>query len=196
MSKLVLRSLSLTTGQRLRVHEIASFFMLISNTGSLRIKIAIDNDPLSEFPVGYEYREKIEDSFFSHIDFKNPNAGTVTIEYIMSTGLVKSSPQISALQSILEELQGVSTGASYDTEKNIGVAQSQVFAVNSSRHSASVQAKSTNGGIIYLGYDANVLTTKWIAELQAGQSHSFDDWRGTVHAIATAADQKLGFGEH
>lgn len=195
MSKLVLRSLSLTTGQILPVNEVASFFMLVSNTGALKIQISIDNDPFSDFPVGYEYREK-GDEHFKKITFKNPNAGTVVIEYIMSTGLVRSSPAMIALSDILEEMQGVSTGAAYDTEKNIGVAAGQVFAVNAARHSASCQSKSTNSDKIYLGYDANVLTTKWIAELQPGQSWATDDWRGTIYAIATAADQKLGFGEH
>ena len=195
MSKLVLRSLTLTTGQIVPVIEVASFFMLISNTGALNIRISIDNDPFSEFPIGYEYREK-GDEHYKKITFQNPNAGTVVIEYIMSTGLVRSSPAMLALTEILEELQGVSTGASYDTEKNIGVAQSQVLAVNAARHSANVQAKSTNSGIIYIGYDALVTSVKWVAELQAGQAYSFDDWLGTIHAIATAADQKLGFGEH
>jgi len=195
MSKLVLRSLTLLAGQRTPVYEVASFFMLISNTGSLRVKVSIENDPLSEFPIGYEYREKGE-GFFHRIDFQNPNAGTVVVEYILSTGLVRSSPQVTALADILQELQGVSTGAAYDTEKNIGVAASQVFAVNAARHSLSCQAKSTNGGIIYLGYDDTVLATKWIAELESGQSYSTDDWRGTIYAIATVADQKLGFGEH
>lgn len=196
MSKLVFRSLTLVAGERKRVDEIASFFMLVSNTGTLGINISIDNDPLSEFPVGYEYNEKKEDSFFKHIDFMNPNAGTVTIEYIMSTGLVRSSPAIIALTEILAELQGASTGASYDTEKNIGVAQSQVFAVNASRHSAICSAKGSNTGIIYLGYDNLVTSVKWIAELNAGQSFTFNDWRGTIHAIATVAGQKLGYGEH
>ncbi len=195
MSKLVLRSLTLTTGQIQPVNEVASFFMLVSNTGALNIRISIDNDPFSEFPIGYEYREK-GDEHYKKITFQNPNAGTVVIEYIMSTGLVRSSPAMLALTEILEELQGVSTGASYDTEKNIGVAQSQVFGVNAARHSANVQAKSTNSGIIYIGYDALVTSVKWVAELQAGQAYSFDDWLGTIHAIATAADQKLGFGEH
>lgn len=195
MSKLVLRSLTLTTGQIFPVHEVASFFMLVCNTGALKIQLKLDNDPFSDFPVGYEYREK-GDGHFSKVTFKNPNAGTVVIEYILSTGLVRSSPSMIALIDILAELQGVSTGADYGTEKNIGVAQSEVFAVNSSRHSAICTAKLTNTGIIYLGYDNLVTSTKWIAELDAGQSFNFDDWRGTIHAIATEADQKLGWGEH
>lgn len=194
--KFALRSLTLAAGQRKRVHEVAYFFMLVSNTGTSRIKVSIDDDPLSDYPVGYRYRDVKEDECFGHIDFQNPNAGTVTIEYIVSIGFVESSPIVADLAEILEQLSGVSTGEIWGTEKTIGVAQSQVMAANSSRHSASVQAKSTNTGIIYIGYDNTVLTTKWIAELQPGQSYSFDDWLGTIHAIATVAGQKLGYGEH
>ncbi|GAJ08469.1 unnamed protein product, partial [marine sediment metagenome] len=87
-------------------------------------------------------------------------------------------------------------GEIWDEEKTIGIAASVVMALNAARHSLSVQAKSTNTGIIYIGYDDTVTTTKWIAELQPGQSYSTDDWKGTIYAIATVAEQKLGFGEH
>lgn len=190
------RELKLAAGQRKPVNEVASFFMMVSNSGSLDVKISIDNSPLSNCPVGYDYMERKEDSFFERIDFFNPNASEVNIEYILSTGIIKSSPTIVALEGVLHELTGLSTGEIWGTEKNIGVAQSQVMDLNALRHSGSVQAKSTNTGIIYIGYDNTVSTTKWIAELQPGQSYSFDDWLGTIHAIATAADQKLGYGEH
>lgn len=190
------REMKLAAGKKKRVDEIASFFMMVSNTGGKDVKISIDDSTFSDCPVGYDYMERKEDEFFEHIDFMNPNASEITIEYILSTGLIKSSPTIVALVEILAELTGLSTGEIWGTEKNIGVSQSQVMAANASRHSGSCQAKSTNTGIIYIGYDDTVATTKWIAELQPGQSHSFDDWLGTIHAIATAADQKLGYGEH
>ncbi len=193
--KFVLRELTLAAGGRKRVDEVASFFMLISNTGTLRIKIAIDDDPLSDIPTGYEYREPKEDLFYKHIDFMNPNVGSVTIEYIMSSGIVRSSPTIIALDEILAELRGVATAGTDDTEKTIGVAASAVLAVNSTRKAFNVQAKSDNTGIIYLGFTNAVTATKWFAELQAGQSCMLDDYRGPVFAIATVADQKLGWGE-
>ncbi|KKN29776.1 hypothetical protein LCGC14_0840740 [marine sediment metagenome] len=193
--KFVLRELTLAAGERKRVDEVASFFMLISNTGTLRIKIAIDDDPLSDIPTGYEYRELKEDFFYKHIDFKNPNVGSITIEYIMSSGIVRSSPTIIALDEILAELRGEAVAGTDDTEKTIGVAQSTVLAVNTSRKAFNLQAKSTNSGKIYLGFTNAVTLTKWFAELQAGQACMLDDYRGPVFAIADAADQKLGWGE-
>jgi len=194
--KFVFREMKLAAGQRKRVHEVASFFMLVSNTGDQDMKISIDDSPFSQIPIGYEYSEKKEDEFYTHIDFLNPNAAEVTIEYVMSTGIIRTFPTIIALGEILAEMTGVSSGEIWDTEKTIGVAASVVMAANAARHSGAVQAKHDNTGIIYIGYDNTVATTKWIAELQPGQSYSFDDWLGTIYAIATAADQKLGYGEH
>ncbi|MBA7639717.1 hypothetical protein ES703_47377 [subsurface metagenome] len=160
------------------------------------MRISIDDSPFSQIPVGYEYSERKEDDNYTHIDFQNPNAAEVTIEYIMSGGRIRTFPTRLALGSILAEMTGLASGEIWDIEKTIGVAASVVMAVNAGRHSGAVQAKSTNTGIIYIGYDDTVTTTKWIAELQPGQSYSFDDWQGTIYAIATAADQLLGYGEH
>jgi len=194
--KFAFREIVLAAGAKKRVHEVASFFMLVSNTGSKKIRISIDDSPLSEMPIGYEYSEKKEDEFYTHIDFQNPNAAEVTVEYIMSTGVIRTFPTIIALLQLLEQMAGLSSGEIWDTEKTIGVAASVVMALNADRHSLAVQAKSTNTGIIYIGYDNTVTTTKWIAELQPGQAYSTDDWLGTIYAIATAADQLLGYGEH
>jgi len=194
--KFAFRELKLAAGAKIRVHEVASFFMLVSNTGSKKIRISIDDSPLSEMPIGYEYSEKKDDEFYTHIDFQNPNVAEVTVEYIMSTGVIRTFPTIIALLNLLEQLAGVTSGEIWDEEKTIGVAASVVMALNSDRHSGAVQAKSTNTGKIYIGYDDTVTTTKWIAELQAGQSYSFDDWLGTIYAISDTAAQLLGYGEH
>jgi len=194
--KFAFREIVLAAGAKKRIHEVASFFMLVSNTGSKKIRISIDDSPLSEMPIGYEYSEKKEDEFYTHVDFQNPNAAEVTVEYIMSTGVIRTFPTIIALLNLLEQLAGVTSGEVWDTEKTIGVAASVVMALNADRHSGAVQAKSTNTGIIYIGYDNTVTLTKWIAELQPGQSYSFDDWLGTIYAISDTAAQLLGYGEH
>jgi len=194
--KFAFREIVLAAGAKKRVHEVASFFMLVSNTGSKKIRISIDDSPLSEMPIGYEYSEKKEDEFYTHIDFQNPNAAEVTVEYIMSTGVIRTFPTIIALLQLLEQMAGLSSGEIWDTEKTIGVAESVVMALNADRHSLAVQAKSTNTGKIYIGYDNTVTTTKWIAELQPGQAYSTDDWLGTIYAISDTAAQLLGYGEH
>ncbi|GAI10508.1 unnamed protein product [marine sediment metagenome] len=194
--KFVFREMKLAIGETKRVHEIASFFMLVSNTGDQAMRISIDDSPFSQIPVGYEYSERKEDAYYTHIDFQNPNTAEVTIEYIMSSGRIRTFPTRLALGEILTEMTGLSSGEIWGEEKTIGVAASEVMVLNAGRHSLAVQAKSTNTGIIYIGYDNLVTATKWIAELQPGQAYSTDDWQGKIYAIATVADQKLGFGEH
>lgn len=194
--KFAYREIKLAAGAKKRVHEIASFFMLVSNTGDKKIRISIDDSPLSEMPIGYEYSEKKEDEFYTHVDFQNPNVAEVTVEYIMSTGVIRTFPTIIALLQLLAQMSGLSSGEIWDEEKTIGVAASVVMALNAERHSLAVQAKSTNTGKIYIGYDNTVTTTKWIAELQPGQAYSTDDWLGTIYAISDTAGQLLGYGEH
>ena len=99
-----------------------------------------------------------------------------------------------ATQGVLDELRGDVTPEDYN-QATIGVAQSQVLAANTDRKSFSIQAKSTNTGIVYIGFDNTVTSTKWWAELKAGQSCDGNDYRGPLHAIATAAAQLIGFAE-
>ena len=99
-----------------------------------------------------------------------------------------------AIQGVLDELRGDVTPENWG-QKTIGVAQSEVLAANADRKSFSIQAKSTNTGIVYVGFDNTVASTKWWSELQAGQPCGSDNYRGPVHAIATLAGQLIGIGE-
>ena len=99
-----------------------------------------------------------------------------------------------ATQGVLDELRGDVTPEDYN-QATIGVAQSEVLAANVDRKSFSIQAKSTNTGIVYIGFDNSVTSTKWWAELEPGQSCEGNDYRGPLHAIATVADQLVGFAE-
>jgi len=107
------------------------------------------------------------------------------------TALIQST----LLEAIRDELKGDTDEENWDTEKTVGTSAVQVLASNSDRKCLLVQAKSTNTGIIYIGFDNTVTSTKWVAELQAGQSLMIDDYRGEIYAIASADGQKLGWGE-
>lgn len=98
------------------------------------------------------------------------------------------------MQNVLDELQGDVIPENWD-QATIGVAQSEVLAANADRKSFSIQAKSTNAGIVYVGFDNSVTSTKWWAELQPGQPCDGDDYRGPLHAIASAAGQLIGYAE-
>lgn len=94
------------------------------------------------------------------------------------------------------ELQGDLTPETVGTEKTVGaVAAALILAANASRKACCLQAKSTNTGKVYIGFDNTVTSTKWVAELQKGMAFCVDDYRGDIYAIATAAGQLVGYGE-
>lgn len=100
-----------------------------------------------------------------------------------------------SMNDVLAELQGDTTAETFDTEKTVGVAAVSILAANANRKGCCVQFKSTNTGIIYVGFTNAVTSSKWIAELQPGMSFSIDDYRGDIYAIATVAGQLAGYGE-
>ena len=106
------------------------------------------------------------------------------------------SATVAGLSDILAELQGDQAPENWGTEITVGnLAAVQILAINAARKSFSIQAKSTNTGIVYVGFDNTVTTTKWWAELQAGQSCDGDDYRGLLFARADAAGQLIGYAE-
>lgn len=106
------------------------------------------------------------------------------------------SATIAAMDAIRDELQGDQVPENWGNEITVGNAAAvQVLAANANRKAMCCQAKGVNAGIIYLGFDNTVTTTKWVAELQAGVPFSIDDYRGPIFARASAVGQLLGWGE-
>ncbi len=201
--KFVFRELTLTAGQRKRVHEVASFFMLVSNTGDLKIRIAIDDDPLSDIPTGYEYREPKEDSFYSHIDFLNPNVGEVTIEYVMSSGIVRSSPTITELGGILAELQGDLTPETWgDPVLVSNVVATELLAANADRKGLLMQIEPTETESVWIGFDNSVTDSHWVRCLAGVLAigiydviFRMNDYRGPIWAKASDLDHPVYVSE-
>jgi len=99
------------------------------------------------------------------------------------------------MTAIRAELQGDTTPETWGTEKTIGVAAASVIASNADRKGCIIQSKAANLGMVYIGFDNTTTSSKWIAELSAGMSIIFDDYRGDLWAIASAAGQLVGWGE-
>ncbi len=107
------------------------------------------------------------------------------------------STTVAGVGGILDELRGDVLPENWGTEITVGNAAAVViFAANAVRKSCNIQSKAVNAGLVYIGYDNTVITTKWIAELQAGQSYATDDYRGPLWARASAVGQLVGYGEH
>jgi len=98
------------------------------------------------------------------------------------------------MADMLAQLEGDLVPEDWD-EETVGAVQQQVMAANADRKSFSIQAESTNAGIIYVGFDDTVTAAHWWAELQAGQSCDGDDYRGPIHVIGSAAGQDYGFAD-
>ncbi|MBW8003348.1 MAG: hypothetical protein FVQ80_15265 [Planctomycetes bacterium] len=106
------------------------------------------------------------------------------------------STTVAGVGGILDELRGDLTEETWGTEITVGNAAAvQILAANAARKACIIQAKAANTGIVYIGFDNTVTTTKWIAELQAGMSFAVDDYRGDLYARADAAGQLVGYGE-
>jgi len=103
-----------------------------------------------------------------------------------------------AIQDVVDELRGSVTPENWG-ESTVGVAQSQLLAANADRKACSICSDINNTGDIYLGFDNTVTTAaggaNWFHVLVPGGSWPVDDYRGPIHAIATAADQLVGVAE-
>lgn len=106
------------------------------------------------------------------------------------------STTVAGVGGVLDELRGDLTPENWGAEITVGNAAAvQILAVNATRKGCTIQSKAANAGLVYIGFDNTVTTTKWIAELQAGMSFSIDDYRGPLFARASAAGQLVGYGE-
>lgn len=103
------------------------------------------------------------------------------------------------LADILAELQGDQVPESAAAEITVGAAQVQLLAANADRKAFSLCADINNAGTVYLGFDNTVTTAAggniWFHCMGAGAQFGIDDYRGPIHAIATAAGQLVGVGE-
>jgi hypothetical protein len=99
------------------------------------------------------------------------------------------------IQAILLELQGRTDDAFAYDEVIIGLTSLCFWALPHQRHGCSLQAKSSNTGIIYIGFTEYVASNCWAVELQPGMSFTMDDYRGPIYAIADTANQRIGVAE-
>ena len=98
------------------------------------------------------------------------------------------------LNSMNRELEGDLLAESFNAVA-VGVAAVQIMPANVDRVGCSVQARWDNTGIIYVGFDNGVGPAAYQSCLAAGESYSWDDYRGPIFAEASVAAQEVGYGE-
>ena len=102
------------------------------------------------------------------------------------------------IADLLNQMQGDTTPDNWG-ELTAGVGQIQVVAANADRKSVSITSDIDNPGNVFLGF-TNAVTTRaggalWFHVLLPGGFWSIDDYRGPIHAIATAANCFIGYAE-
>lgn len=175
------------------------FYVLDAPDGDSYIEVRFNERNNSAIPL---YHQIGLETPFKKLYITTPagQSGTMTIlTAVEAPDFMKVIDNRSAttidLNLVRAELTGDTDEETWDTQKTVGVAAVQILAANANRKGCVIQAKSTNTGIIYLGFDNTVTAIKWFYELQPGMSFVFDDYRGEIQAIATAAGQLAGWGE-
>jgi len=191
---------TLQPGEYKPIYSYGQMLTILSNSAAADIWVGIGELRPVPLEAGLQY-ELPQGNTYNKLLLYNPEAVPTTVKLILSIGDVRDNRMSVAGQIntsdllVLQQLQGNMLPLGHGAEKIIGVAQSQILAANVNRIGFSVQAKSTNGGIIYVGFADSVTTGNWVAELQAGMSYTLDNYRGPIHAISDTANQKLGWGE-
>ncbi len=128
-------------------------------------------------------------------------SGIMTILYgTEAPGLLRVIDNRSAMSldmaQVRAELQGDLTHETWGSQITVGnLAAVWIIGENAARKACIIQAKQTNTGVVYIGFDNTVTTSKWVAALEAGMSFAVDDYRGHLYARADAAGQLVGWGE-
>lgn len=176
------------------------FYIYSSPDESSYVNIKVNET--REPAIPYTVHTGLETPFYRlYITTPAGQAGTMIIIYGTEAPdllriLDNRSVTVAGVGGVLEELRGDVTPENWGTEITVGNAAAvEILAANATRKACIIQAKSTNTGIVYIGFDNTVTTTKWIAELQAGMPFTVDDYRGDLYARADAAGQLVGYGE-
>ena len=98
------------------------------------------------------------------------------------------------LNSINRELEGDIAAEGYGADA-VGLAAVEVIPANADRCGCSIQARWDNAGIVYVGFDNTVGPANYQSCLSAGDSYTWDDYRGPIFAEASVAAQEIGWGE-
>lgn len=186
---------TIPAGEYRTVHAYSRMLTILSNTASDKIYVGLGEMQPVPLKAGLQYELPQGDNFRKIILY-NQESSQTTVEFIVSFGTVRDNRLTlsgSVFNDILLELQAGTAAATY-SEDTIGTSAVQIFAADADRKAATVWAKDSNAGKIYLGSDNTVTASKWFAELLPGRSVSIpgNEYRGPIYGIATAAGQLIG----
>lgn len=103
--------------------------------------------------------------------------------------------QTTVLEDILAQLEGAATPETWGSDITVGTSAVSLLASNADRKSAIIQADLANTGIIYIGFDNTVGSSKKVVALLPGGVYSVDDYLGQIYGISGVAGQKVSASE-
>lgn len=177
----------LPAGTIYRIQAYGKYVLVLTISAST-IQLGIDDENPQTISPGL--RIPAAGDHFERLVLVNTGAAAAAVELMVSDTPI----DLATTAAILAALIGPTVAIYYD-ELVVGAAAAQVMAINTGRSCATVQAKASNGGIIYIGYDNLVTTTHWNLCLEAGQGYTWDDYRGPIWAYGSIAGQLLGRGQ-
>lgn len=189
---------TIAAGAQRRIERFSNFVTVLESTSSDFLQVGLGQQYRGKLVKGISI-EMPKDEVFTHVMFYNPTASAMTVRVAFSEGRIYDN-RVVLSGTLPVELLG-DTAPEDDTyaagfdEVAVGLAAVNVLPANTERKGGSIQAKSTNAGLIYLGFTNAVTTAMWFVELQAGQPFSIDNYRGDIYAIASLAAQAVGVGE-
>lgn len=86
-------AITIASGEVARVNAYSHFITLLTHTGAQNIQISIGGQAMQELPAGLSV-ELPQDQNFTYLEFKNTEAGPVTITFSLSSGAVQDNRSV------------------------------------------------------------------------------------------------------
>lgn len=180
-------TITLLPGQVFRISSYGSFLIILDNDIGTDPRMSINGDAFEEIPAGISVQLPPQEKF-QYLLLQNPDgADTMTLRFALSASLIQDNRLVisgSVFTDILAQFNGDLTPENWGDDIAVGAAAVQLLAANANRKSLLVQSDIANPGIIYIGYDNTVGSTKKVATLLPGGAFSVDDYRGAIWAIS------------
>lgn len=106
-----------------------------------------------------------------------------------------SLPNKAQVKEIIDKLEGDFEGSTFCPVIGTTFPTSPIIQKNALRHTLVVSADILNTGVIYLGFDNRVSSTNYFMVIAGGDFIAMDDFKGSLWAIASTANNRLGLGE-
>jgi len=142
---------TIAAGEVIRINAYGNFLTLLNSTGAEDILISISGQSFQEMPQGLSLELPQGDSFV-YLEFRNSEAGPVTIKFSLSNGKIfDNRVTISGTLDVTETTNAINTPAAVAVE--VAVPGAATIAANANRREILIQNNGANP--IWVG-DANV----------------------------------------